>query len=140
MKANCVAVQAQVKVTQSLTGTSDRLGQVDGAYRRAEDKMLGMRDKADAAGSLISQGFLEDPLEERSRHSHAVEDDLAMLKVHLRLSALISMSVLPATDEKTEVRSSPFRPCPPGISCRVRQERERRRPPESAHRHRARPQ
>lgn len=89
MKASYAAAQAQVKVTQSLTGVGDRLGNTDAALHRAEDKMLGMRDKADAMDSLMDQGLLNDPLDRRSstdrelaalRDSHVVEDELARLK------------------------------------------------------------
>ena len=38
MKSNYTAAQAQVKVTESLTGVGNRLGQVGDTMRRAEDK------------------------------------------------------------------------------------------------------
>jgi phage shock protein A len=97
MKASYAAAQAQVKVTQSLTGVGNELGGVGEAYRRAEDKMLGMRDKADAMDGLIQQGILNDPLDNRSgtekelaalRDAHAVDDDLALLKAQLTPKAI----------------------------------------------------
>ena len=111
MKASYAAAKAQVKVTQSLTGTSNRLGQVDGAYRRAEDKMLGMRDKADAMDHLIAQGLLDDPLDKRSRDqkeiaalrdSHAVEDELEMLKAHLAIAGPAATPALEGPDTTSE--------------------------------------
>ena len=111
MKASYAAAQAQVKVTQSLTGTSHQLGAVDGAYRRAEDKMLGMRDKADAMDAMITQGLLEDPLDKRTRdqkeiadlrESHAVEDDLEMLKAHLQVGGPAATPALEGPAEKSD--------------------------------------
>ncbi len=92
MKASYAAAQAQVKVTQSLTGVGDRLGGVGDALHRAEDKMLGMRDKADAMDSLVEQGLLNNPLDNRSRtdkeladlrDTHIVDTQLAQLKAEL---------------------------------------------------------
>lgn len=96
MKASYAAASAQVKVTQALTGTSAKLGGVGAAYERAEGKMLGMRDKADAMDGMINAGLLNDPLDKRDRSTveiaairqgHAVDDDLATLKAHLGLTA-----------------------------------------------------
>jgi phage shock protein A len=95
MKASYAAAQAQVKVTQSLTGVGDRLGGVDASLRRAEDKMLGMRDKADAMDSLMQQGLLSDPLDKRSRtekeladlrDTHIVDSQLDQLKAEMAKS------------------------------------------------------
>ncbi len=97
MKASYAAAQAQVKVTQSLTGVGDRLGGVDASLRRAEDKMLGMRDKADAMDSLMQQGLLSDPLDKRSRtdkeladlrDTHIVDAQLDQLKSEMASQAL----------------------------------------------------
>jgi phage shock protein A len=111
MKASYAAAQAQVKTTQALTGTGSRLGQVDGAYHRAEDKMLAMRDKADAMDSLISNGLLDDPLDRRTRDqkeiadlrdSHAVEDELEMLKAHLQITGPAPTQALEGPGTKGE--------------------------------------
>ncbi len=92
MKASYAAAKAQVQVTQSLTGVGGELGRVGSAYQRAEDKMLGMRDKADAMDGMIQQGLINDPLDKRDtvtkqiaqlRSDHAVEDDLEALKQQL---------------------------------------------------------
>ena len=92
MKASYAAAKAQVQVTQSITGVGNQLGRVGGAYQRAEDKMLGMRDKADAMEGMMNSGLLSDPLDKRDavtkeiaqlRSDHAVEDDLEMLKQRL---------------------------------------------------------
>ena len=92
MKASYAAAKAQVKVTQSITGVGNQLGRVGNAYGRAEDKMLAMRDKADAMDGMIQQGLLTDALDKRDaatreiaqlRSDHAVDDDLARLKAQL---------------------------------------------------------
>ena len=96
MKASYAAAQAQVKVTQSLTGVGDRMGNTAEALQRAQDKMLGMRDKADAMDALVEQGVIGDPLDKRSRtdkeladlrDAHVVDDQLAMLKAQMALPA-----------------------------------------------------
>jgi len=97
MKATYAAAQAQVKVTQSLTGVGDRLGGVGDTLRRAEDKMLSVQDKAAAMDSMIEQGLIRDPLDNRSREErelsalrdgHAVDDQLAQLKAQMAKDAL----------------------------------------------------
>jgi len=97
MKATYAAAQAQVKVTQSLTGVGDRLGGVGDSLRRAEDKMLSAQDKAAAMDSMIEQGLIRDPLDNRSREArelsalrdgHVVDDQLAQLKAQLAKEAL----------------------------------------------------
>ena len=94
MKASYAAAQAQVKVTQALTGVGDKLGGVGESLSRAEGKMLGMRDKADAMGGLIEQGVFSDPLDKRScadkelgalRDSHVVDSQLDQLKAEMGL-------------------------------------------------------
>ena len=96
MKASYAAAKAQVQVTQSITGVGDTLGRVGNAYARAEDKMLAMRDKADAMDGMIQQGLLTDSLDKRDaatreiaqlRSEHAVDDDLARLKQQLGVEA-----------------------------------------------------
>jgi phage shock protein A len=89
MKTTYTAAQAQVKVTQSLTGIGDHMSGVGDAMRRAENKVLGMRDKADAMDGLIQSGVLIDPLDNRTaaqrelavlKATNAVDDELAQLK------------------------------------------------------------
>ena len=108
MKASYAAAQAQVKVTQSMTGVGDKLGGVAPALQRAEDKMLGMRDKADAMDSLMQQGLLNDPLDKRSasdkelaalRDAHVVDAELARLKA--------DMGVTPALEGPGEAAALP---------------------------------
>ena len=89
MKASYVAAKAQVKAAQAITGVGGALSGAATALERAQDKMLGMRDKADAMDSLIEHGVLNDPLDQRSaaqrelaglRDAHVLEDQLALLK------------------------------------------------------------
>ena len=97
MKASYAAAQAQVKVTQSLTGVGGRMENVGRTLERAEGKMLGARDKADALGSMLEQGLINDPLDKRSRDdkelaqlrdAHAVDGQLALLKSQMGAPAL----------------------------------------------------
>lgn len=104
MKVSYSAAQAQVKVAQALTGTNGSLGGVSAAYQRPEDKMLGMRDKANAMDGLIESGLANDPLDKRDktqreirqiRDTHAIEGKLAQLKIKL-IDAGPKPPVLPA--------------------------------------------
>ena len=108
MKASYAAAQAQVKVTQSMTGVGNKLGGVGDALQRAEDKMLGMRDKADAMDSLMEQGLLNDPLDKRShadkeladlRDAHYVDAQLEQLKAEISGGALPAPGAAPALPE-----------------------------------------
>jgi phage shock protein A len=88
------------------------MGNVDGSLRRAEEKMLGMRDKADAMDSLMQQGLLSDPTDKRSRtdkelaqlrDAHLVEDQLEQLKASMTahsIEAPAATPQLPAPDGK----------------------------------------
>jgi phage shock protein A len=105
MKASYAAAQAQVKVTQSITGVGQRLGGVGDALQRAEDKMVGMRDKADAMDSLMQDGMLNDPLDKRSRtdkeladlrDAHVVDAQLEQLKAQIAGGALPGPAEAPA--------------------------------------------
>ncbi|HEX7815117.1 PspA/IM30 family protein [Dyella sp.] len=92
MKSNYAAAQAQIKVTQSITGVGDHLNHVGDAMRRAEDKVTGMQAKADAMADLMHAGVLKDPLDHRStterelqdlRSANALDAELAKLKAEL---------------------------------------------------------
>jgi phage shock protein A len=92
MKSSYAAAQAQVKVTESLTGVGDRLGQVGDTMRRAEDKVNGAQAKADAMDGLLKAGVLNDPLDRRSstekeldamRTHSAIDSELEKLKAEL---------------------------------------------------------
>jgi len=92
MKSSYAAAQAQVRVTESLTGIGNHLGNVSDAMRRAEDKVSGMQAKADAMEGLIQAGVLSDPLSHESsldkelhalRSVSAVDSDLERLKLEL---------------------------------------------------------
>ncbi len=89
MKTTFTAAQAQVKVTESLTGLGDRLSGTGDALRRVTEKVDGMRDKADAMDHMLTSGVLTDQFDERSatkreldtlRAASAVDDELARLK------------------------------------------------------------
>ena len=93
MKTTFTAAQAQVKVTESLTGLGGHLGHTGDALRRASAKVEGMRDKADAMGHMLEHGVLTDQFDERSsskreldimRAASAVDDELARLKGETR--------------------------------------------------------
>jgi phage shock protein A len=92
MKSSYSAAQAQVKVTESLAGVGHDLGSVGDSLQRAEDKVAGMRAKADAMDGMLQTGILNDPLDRRSgtereldalRSSSAVDTELERLKAEL---------------------------------------------------------
>lgn len=93
MKTTYTAAQAQVRVTESLTGIGGHLGGTSDALRRANAKVEGMRDKADAMGGLLEAGVLTDQFDDRSstkreldalKATSAVDDELAKLKYETR--------------------------------------------------------
>jgi phage shock protein A len=89
MKSSYAAAQAQVKVTESLTGVGKNLGNVGDAMRRAGDKVAGMQAKADALDGLMQSGVLSDALDNSTaaqkelnalRSTQAVDAELEKLK------------------------------------------------------------
>lgn len=89
MKTTFTAAQAQVKVTEALTGLGGHLGGTSDALRRANAKVEGMRDRADALGGMLEAGVLTDQFDDRSatrreldalKATSAVDDELAKLK------------------------------------------------------------
>lgn len=93
MKTTYTAAQAQVRVTESLTGLGGHLGGTSDALRRANAKVENMRDKADAMGGLLEAGVLTDQFDDRSstkreldalKATSAVDDELAKLKYETR--------------------------------------------------------
>jgi phage shock protein A len=92
MKTTYTAAQAQVKVTESLTGLGKSLSGTGNAMRRATEKVDGMRDKADAMDRMLQAGVLHDQFDDRSapqreiaaiRAADAVDDELARLKAEM---------------------------------------------------------
>ena len=92
MKASYTAAAAQVKVTQSIAGIGDGIGDVGETLRRADDKVAGMRAKADAMDGLLESGVLTDPLDgktkterelDRLRVGSAIDSDLEKLRAEL---------------------------------------------------------
>jgi phage shock protein A len=92
MKSSYAAAQAQVKVTESLTGVGKNLGNVGDAMRRAGDKVQGMQAKADALEGLMQSGVLSDPLDNSTaaqkelnalRSAQSVDADLEKLKAEM---------------------------------------------------------
>ena len=93
MKTTYTAAQAQVRVTESLTGLGGHLGGTSDALRRASAKVEGMRDRADALGGMLEAGVLTDQFDDRSatkreldalKATSAVDDELAKLKFETR--------------------------------------------------------
>jgi phage shock protein A len=92
MKTNYTAAVAQVKATQAMTGVGSSFNNVGDAMRRAEDKVSGMRAKADAMDGLVESGVLVDPLDNRPKEQReldalrvgsAIDSDLEKLKAEL---------------------------------------------------------
>lgn len=92
MKSSYSAAQAQVKVTESLSGVGKNLNGVGDAMRRAEDKVASMQARADAMDGLLESGILSDPLDKSNplekelaalRSTSAVDSDLERLKAEL---------------------------------------------------------
>ncbi len=93
MKTTYTAAQAQVRVTESLTGLGNRLSGTGDAMRRAGERVEGMRDRADAMDRMLQAGVLQDQFDDRTatsreiaaiRAADAVDDELARLKAETR--------------------------------------------------------
>ena len=92
MKTSYTAAAARVKVTQAMSGVGSSFNNVGDTLRRAEDKVSGMRAKADAMESLTESGVLSDPLDSRPKEEReldalrvgsAIDSDLEKLKAEL---------------------------------------------------------
>jgi phage shock protein A len=92
MKISYTAAAAEVQATQAMTGVGSGVANVGETLRRAEDKVSGMRAKADVMQSLTEAGVLVDTLDNRSKEAReidallvgsAIASDLAKLKSEL---------------------------------------------------------
>ncbi|WP_298173305.1 PspA/IM30 family protein [Acidithiobacillus sp.] len=92
MKSQMAAAQAQVKVTESLTGLGHGLDDAGDALRRVQDRTAHEQAKAQAMDGLLESGVINDPLDHRTqtdremdklRATSGVDDDLARLKAEL---------------------------------------------------------
>jgi phage shock protein A len=92
MKTSYTAAAAEVQVTQAMTGVGGSFDNVGETLRRAEDKVSGMRAKADAMQSLTESGVLVDKLDNRPKEEReldalrvgsAIDSDLERLKTEL---------------------------------------------------------
>ena len=91
-KSEMAAAQAEVKVSESLTGIGKGMNDAGDAMRRAQDRTRQMEAKAVAMDGLMASGALSDPLDSRSqtekeldevRATSGVDDDLARLKAEM---------------------------------------------------------
>ncbi|MHB8212010.1 MAG: PspA/IM30 family protein [Acidithiobacillus sp.] len=92
MKSQMAAAQAQVKVTESLTGLGHGLDDAGDALRRVQDRAAHEQAKAQAMDGLLESGIINDPLDHRTqteremdklRATSGVDDDLTRLKAEL---------------------------------------------------------
>jgi phage shock protein A len=60
IKAQYSAAEAQVKITESVSGISEEMSDVGMAVQRAKDKTEGMKARASALDELVEAGTLED--------------------------------------------------------------------------------
>lgn len=89
MKAQNSAANAQIKVTESLTGIGNQMGDAGNALQRAKDRTDHLQAKAAALDSMMATGVLNDPLDSRTqtekeidalRSGSSVDDELAAMK------------------------------------------------------------
>lgn len=92
MKTSYTAAAAQTKVSQSMAGIGNSFSNVGDTLRRGQDKVEGMRAKAEAMESLTESGVLADPLDGRRKEEReldalrvgsAIDSDLEKLKAEL---------------------------------------------------------
>lgn len=101
MKAQNSAASAQIKVTESLTGIGDKMGDAGSALQRAKEKTEHMQARAAALDGMMASGVLSDPLDSRTqvekemealRSGSTVDDELAAMK-----AAMASQPSVPGT-------------------------------------------
>ncbi|MHA4816842.1 PspA/IM30 family protein [Streptomyces aculeolatus] len=94
IKARYTSAEAQTRVTESVSGIGDELGDVGYAVQRAQDKTEQMQARAGALDELIASGALEDATQpageddihaelERVSADQDVEIELARMKAQL---------------------------------------------------------
>lgn len=92
LKSQYGSAQAQVKVNESMSGLSDKLGGVGETVRRAKDKTAQMQARAQAVDTLAESGALDDG-DDRSqaekeldklRSGSAIDSDLERLKAEIK--------------------------------------------------------
>ncbi len=92
MKSQMAAAQAEVQVTQSLTGLGHGLDDAGDALRRMQDRTAHEQARAQAMNGLLESGAISDPLDQRTqteremdqlRASSGVEDEIARMKAEL---------------------------------------------------------
>jgi phage shock protein A len=62
VKAQYNAAQAQVKISENITGISQEMSEMNLAMQRAQDKILTMQARANAMETMIEQGTLSEQL------------------------------------------------------------------------------
>ena len=60
VKSQYSAAQAQVKITEAVTGISKEMGEMNLAMQRAQDRVLSMQARASAMDALLDEGTLSD--------------------------------------------------------------------------------
>jgi phage shock protein A len=92
MKTQMAAAQAQVQVSQSLSGLGHGLDDAGDALRRMQDRTAHEQARAQAMEGLLESGAIADPLDHRSqtdremdqlRAHSGVDDELARMKAEL---------------------------------------------------------
>jgi phage shock protein A len=92
IKAQYSAADAQVKITESVTGISEEMADVGMAVQRAEEKTENMRARSAALDDLLESGTLTDlsggdEIEKelaRVKAKSTVEDEMARLKAEMK--------------------------------------------------------
>ena len=92
LKSQYGSAQAQVKVNESLSGLSEKLGGVGESVRRAKDKTEQMQARAQAVDTLAESGVLDDGDDrssserelEKLRSGGAVDSELERLKGEIK--------------------------------------------------------
>jgi phage shock protein A len=114
IKATYTAAEAQTRISESVTGISEEMGDVGLAIQRAEDKTAHLQARAGALDELIASGALEDATLPAGRDDlqaqldavtaeRDVDEELARIRRQLDTAPTPpALSVEPATDERRE--------------------------------------
>jgi phage shock protein A len=98
IKAQYSAAEAQVKITESVTGISEEMADVGMSVQRAEEKTESMKARSQALDELIDAGTLQDLTGDQTK----VEEELSKIKSSTEVDQELKILKEEATTKKKE--------------------------------------
>jgi phage shock protein A len=98
IKAQYSAAEAQVKITESVTGISEEMADVGMSVQRAEEKTESMKARSQALDELIDAGTLQDLTGDQTK----VEEELSKIKSSTEVDQELKILKEEATTKKKD--------------------------------------